>query len=161
MAFRNEAVRGLRQARKAFKDIPVVTKDELNGATNETGEALLERARANLRPGHGVRFGHLRRALGLSRAGRFGVARVGIRRGFDVMIQEGVGKAKLYEPTRVGHLVEFGHGGPHPAPAYPFMIPAAESQRDPYLQRCRDAGRRIEQIMASRRSVPTSGGSLL
>lgn len=25
------------------------------------------------------------------------------------------------------HLVEFGHGGPHPAPPYPFMRPAVES----------------------------------
>jgi HK97 gp10 family phage protein len=25
------------------------------------------------------------------------------------------------------HLVEFGHGGPHPAPAYPYMRPAAHA----------------------------------
>jgi HK97 gp10 family phage protein len=29
-----------------------------------------------------------------------------------------------------GHLVEYGHGGPHPAPAYPFFFRAWESVKD-------------------------------
>jgi HK97 gp10 family phage protein len=29
-----------------------------------------------------------------------------------------------------GHLVEFGHGGPHPAPAHPFFRPAWDETRD-------------------------------
>lgn len=28
-----------------------------------------------------------------------------------------------------GHLVEFGHAGPHPAPPHPFMRPAVEANR--------------------------------
>jgi len=27
------------------------------------------------------------------------------------------------------HLIEFGHGGPHPAPAYPFLRPAVAATR--------------------------------
>lgn len=32
------------------------------------------------------------------------------------------------------HLVEFGHGGPHPAPPHPYMRPALMSQR-PVIQK--------------------------
>jgi len=35
----------------------------------------------------------------------------------------------LVDPARYAHLVEFGHGGPRPARAYPFMRPAYDSQR--------------------------------
>jgi len=28
------------------------------------------------------------------------------------------------------HLVEFGHGGPHPAPPHPFIVPAAVKTRE-------------------------------
>jgi hypothetical protein len=33
-------------------------------------------------------------------------------------------------PGKYGHLVEGGHGGPHPAPAYPFMEPAIREVGD-------------------------------
>lgn len=33
-------------------------------------------------------------------------------------------KPKLHNPAKIGHLVEFGHGGPYPAPPYPYMRPA-------------------------------------
>jgi hypothetical protein len=32
-----------------------------------------------------------------------------------------------YDPSKVLHLVEGGHGGPHPAPPHPFMKPALEA----------------------------------
>lgn len=32
------------------------------------------------------------------------------------------------------HLVEFGHGGPHPAPAHPFLRPAWDELRDKVLE---------------------------
>ncbi len=31
---------------------------------------------------------------------------------------------KYADPTKYGKLVEKGHGGPHPAKAYPFLVPA-------------------------------------
>jgi hypothetical protein len=31
-----------------------------------------------------------------------------------------------------GHLVEFGHGGPHPAPAHPFVRPTMDRFRGKY-----------------------------
>ena len=30
----------------------------------------------------------------------------------------------------IAYYVEYGHGGPHPAPAHPYMAPAAESAED-------------------------------
>jgi hypothetical protein len=33
-----------------------------------------------------------------------------------------------HDPVLTSHLVEKGHGGPHPAKAHPFLRPAAESQ---------------------------------
>lgn len=33
------------------------------------------------------------------------------------------GKAIKVTPAKYFHLVEFGHGGPHPAPPHPFMRP--------------------------------------
>lgn len=37
------------------------------------------------------------------------------------------GKVQVRRPSRYSHLVEKGHRGPHPAPAYPFLGPAARS----------------------------------
>lgn len=36
------------------------------------------------------------------------------------------GDPVFYDPAKIAHLVENGHGGPHPAPAYPFLRPAFE-----------------------------------
>lgn len=33
---------------------------------------------------------------------------------------------RVYARAPHAHLVEFGHGGPHPAPAHPFLRPAKE-----------------------------------
>jgi HK97 gp10 family phage protein len=52
------------------------------------------------------------------------------------------GKSKIYPNILVGpsvkgknegfhgHLIEFGHGGPHPAPAFPFMRPAYDETKN-------------------------------
>jgi hypothetical protein len=37
--------------------------------------------------------------------------------------------------------------------AEPFMIPSAESERMPYLQRCKAAGRHIERDMSQGRFI--------
>ena len=42
---------------------------------------------------------------------------------------EGIVNGKRHVPGMIAHLVEFGHGGKHPAPAHPFLRPAADSQR--------------------------------
>lgn len=37
---------------------------------------------------------------------------------------------KVYSDDPVAHLVEFGHAGPAPAPAHPFMAPAYENKKE-------------------------------
>jgi hypothetical protein len=41
-------------------------------------------------------------------------------------------------PALIAHLVEFGHGGPKPAPAYPFIRPAWEESREACIAAIRD-----------------------
>lgn len=48
------------------------------------------------------------------------------------------GRAFIHRPALIAHLVEFGHGGPKPAPAYPFMRPAWESSREACMEAIRD-----------------------
>ncbi|MBE3118843.1 MAG: HK97 gp10 family phage protein [Candidatus Atribacteria bacterium] len=35
-----------------------------------------------------------------------------------------------HDPTKIGHLVEYGHGGPHPARPHPFLRPAIDANVD-------------------------------
>ncbi len=124
-------------------------------ASQLTAFAIVQRAKANV----AVRSGALRDKLGYSFDPRTGRAKVGIEKG-TVIVAIGEGGSALHSkgaisetPSHIGHLVEFGHAdrtaGPHP-----FMIPAAEAERDLYLQRCRKSGGDIERDMAS-------GGGLL
>ena len=117
----------------------------LRGATEQTAKLMVARARARLQPGHGFRFGYLKAALGYEMK-RGAVAIVGIRRGVS---------PAGFEPGNYAHLVEFGHAGPRPAPAKPFMLPAAEAVRPDYLNLCRQAGKEIE------RDAATVGGGFL
>jgi HK97 gp10 family phage protein len=41
-------------------------------------------------------------------------------------------------PRNYAHLVEFGHGGPHPAPAHPFMRPAFDEGKAAAIQAVAD-----------------------
>ncbi len=41
-----------------------------------------------------------------------------------------VGMPIFEDPARIAHLVEFGHGGPHPAPPRPFMRPAWDETKE-------------------------------
>lgn len=59
-----------------------------------------------------------------------------------VTVQTKKGDPIFEDPAKIGHLVEFGHGGPHPAPAYPFMRPAWDEN-----------AARIEQLFAEEVSV--------
>lgn len=45
------------------------------------------------------------------------------------------GKEQVHVPAKIAHLVELGHGGPHAAPAHPFLRPAFDGQKASMLQR--------------------------
>ena len=131
-----EAVRGLSGLRRAFKVLPDVVREALADATEETAE----RIRAGAVRRVPVRYGFLRDAIAMRMNRRTGMAKVGIEK----VTRTSPDGAKT-EPRRYAHLVEFGseHNG-----AQPFMIPSAEEQRSPYLQRAKAAGTVIERDMS-------------
>lgn len=45
------------------------------------------------------------------------------------------GKVETRRPSRYAHLIERGHGGPRPAPAYPFLGPAVAASKEQALSR--------------------------
>jgi HK97 gp10 family phage protein len=45
-----------------------------------------------------------------------------------VVVTKG-GRTVTVNPTRIAPLVELGHGGPHPAPAHPFLRPAWDENK--------------------------------
>lgn len=138
----NVKLEGLAELKRAFKALPEVTRDRLNDATSKTAFAILQREKS-LVP---VRTGALRDALDWSMSEKTGIARVGVRKGATGPDGE--------RPGLYAHLVEFGHAGSHPAGPHPFAIPAAEAERENYLERCREAGRKVERDLSS-------GGGLL
>lgn len=151
-------IRGLREAANTFRQLPDVSRDAFNVAVQTTVQVIAYQAAAKVPVG---RTGALKRAIGWSMNNRSGQGKVGIRLGFTVA-QPGRGgsalKAKgafLHSPTKIGHLVEFGHAGPHPAGPHPFLRPALEREQADFLARCRLAGKQIETNMA------TIGGRLL
>ncbi len=79
----------------------------------------------------------LRRALGRitkTYRGSTIVVILGVRRGFKTLVGfRKTGKhafQPVYEdPALIAHLVERGHGGPHPAPPHPFARPAWDEHK--------------------------------
>ena len=132
-----EAVRGLAQAKRAFKALPDIAREALADATEET--VIQIRAGAVRRVP--VLYGFLRDHILSKMSRRTGVGRVGIASGTAVRPD-----GTVVSPSTYGHFAEFGtvHHG-----AQPFMIPAAEEQRNPYLQRAKASGRAIENDMAA------------
>ena len=86
-----------------------------------------------------VLTGALRRAIAVNRAGTTGEARVGIARTR--------GAAGRDAPSVYAPLVEFGTSRSRGAP---FMTPAAEGQRRPFLTRLRRAGKQTERDLRRR-----------
>ena len=64
-----------------------------------------------------VRSGQLKKALAIGKRSR--------RRG-----RSGIEVGAFHADAPHAHLVEQGHGGPHPAPAHPFMEPAANEAEE-------------------------------
>lgn len=149
MAFDKTSIKGLREARAAFKALPEHAREAAYYATEATGMEVMRGAKSRLRPGHGYRTGELQKALNISRSPKTGFVKVGLTRG-AVTVTLPNGQKARHRPSAIGHLVEFGHGGPRPARAYPFMIPAAEAERGHYASRMKRAMKGLEQDMAAR-----------
>lgn len=175
----NVTVTGLKEARAAFRRLPDVVRERMADATEQSCTRLLSDARRRVAPHR--RYGFLERYLAQSINRKSGEGRVGLprvaavipagaspsdtrtavirRKGASTFHVYGAGRAKgakVVYPSKYGHLVEFGHRrgrGHAEAPAYPFMIPAAEAEKGHYLQGCRKAGQQIERDMSAGRLV--------
>lgn len=155
MAFDQGSVKGLSQAKRAFREVEPTMKAAISEATRETAQIIAADAARRLQRGRGVRTGLLKGQIGFSHSATSGFARVGIKKG-TFWLHLPNGKRVQHRPTRIGHLVEFGHGGQRgPAQASPYMIPAADAQRSAYVQRIRAKSRDAEKALANR------GGGLL
>jgi HK97 gp10 family phage protein len=152
MAIDRTIVRGLREARNTFRQLPDIAREAFNEAVQKTAEHVVDAARPNVPLG---RTGALRKAIGYTLSKRNGSANIGIRKGFTVAQPGRNGSALtkhgafLHKPTAIGHLVEFGHKGPHPAGPHPFLVPAAKGSTDFFLSQCREAGKVLERDMAT------------
>lgn len=168
----SESVGGLQAAIAAFKALPEASRELLADATEETCRAIWAKARRavpirggkDLRGLSGYSGGALRNAIDFEVNRKTGIGVVGLIRATK-WVSGGKGKPKKFAgskvsvagkggtaaggkvimPSKYGHLVEFGHGGPHPARPHPFMIPAAESEKQPFFARCHRAGTALER----------------
>lgn len=87
-------------------------------------------------------------AVGPRRGGAYDVAGAlkFVRKGGKA--PHGAEKARI-NPVRYAHLVEFGHGGPQPAPAHPFLRPALDENREVALGTLRGRVQQgIERVVA-------------
>lgn len=148
MAFNQAAVLGLAQAQAAFRALEPTMRANLALANELTAQMIAFKAGQNVRRRTGTLAAHIQYTVSKVT----GVAKVGIGPRDSVTI---AGQKNPEVPTHIAHLVEFGHGGPHPAAALAFMIPAVESEREAHLDRVRQAGQQTEQQLGG------FGGGLL
>lgn len=160
-------IQGLREAKAAFQALPEITRDALNDATFTTVSEIARLAKQRVLTSPSIQTRTLYNAIGFSMnvkngRGRAGIQNVttrvsntAIRKTFKVkgriisrVSRDGKVSQRIVRPSKYGHLVEFGGRGGK-MPAEPFMIPATESQKAPYLDRCKRSGKTIEQDAAA------------
>ena len=161
-------IAGLRQAKAAFQALPELTRDAMAAATFTTVSEIARIAKQKLLANGSIQTRTLYNAIGFTMNTKNGRGRVGIqnvttrvsndlssKRTFRVkgrvvttVGRSGVATSRIVRPSKYGHLVEFGGRGGKMRAA-PFMLPAAENQKAPYLDRCKRAGKVIEQQTAA------------
>lgn len=158
-------VAGLREAKAAFQAMPEVFRNRMNDATEVTLREGVRHAKARLQSNPSIQTRTLFNAINWTLnkkngRGRFGIANVtstvmfGHRGGITrkIRIKGTLVKAnnaqgvRLMKPTKYGPKVEFGTKN---MSAEPFMRPAAQSQEQPYLSRCVQAGKGAEKDLAA------------
>lgn len=158
-------VRGLKEAKAAFQALELVAREALLDATETTVREIARGAQARILSSPSVQTRQLLNHIDWRLTKSSGRGRVGVSSGETRMVVGGrkvkvkgivvTGKggsashsagAKLIRPSRYAHLVEFGSAHMR---AEPFMLPSAEAQREPYLQRAIRAGKPIEQNLAA------------
>lgn len=158
-------IQGLREAKAAFQALPDIVRGRMLAATETTVSEIARGAQARIKGHPSIDTGALYDHVAWSVTKTNGHGKVGIASGtttFNVngrkvkvkgVIVAGKGGsalksdgAKVKRPSHYAHMVEFGT---RHMSAAPFMIPSAEAEKDPYLERCRNAGRSIETDVAA------------
>lgn len=158
-------VDGLREAKAAFSALPEITRDAMLVATEVTVREIARGAQQRLLASPSVQTRNLYNAIGWTINKNTGLGRAGVMNvttslsigGKKVRVKgivtAGAGGsasksagASLDKPRRRAHFVEFGTRF---MPAEPFMTPSAAAEKQPYLDRCRAAGKTIETDMAA------------
>jgi HK97 gp10 family phage protein len=125
-------VRGLNEAQAAFKKLPYIALERLNDAADLTLREIVRNAQAQLAASPSIQTRALYNSVAFKLNRRTGRGRAGV----------------VASPAaRRAHFIEFGTRF---MSAEPFMIPAADSQKQPHLARCKAAaGKPIEKDMAA------------
>lgn len=158
-------VRGLAQAKAAFQALPERMRAHLNDATDTTLSEIVRHAKSRIQSSPSINTRALLNSIGYSLNKNSGRGKAGVSNGSTTItigsrkirikgtLKAGIGGsaltskgAKLIRPTRYAHLIEFGSRFMR---AEPFMIPAARSQEQPYLDRCMRGGKGVEQDLAA------------
>jgi hypothetical protein len=158
-------IEGLKAARAAFKQLSEKLQVELGTAALTTARATMARAGAKVPVRHdaipGYSGGALRDAISAKLDARTGEAKCGLM--FKRIAIAGTGGsalkskgARLIQPTKYGHLVEFGfhHYRAGWIAGTSFMISSAEEERSNYVALCSKVGKDVsQQLSMSRVSV--------
>lgn len=156
-------VRGLSQAKAAFQALPAIVRENLLDATTTTVQQIARIAQSRLQSSPSIQTRNLYNAVAWKVTKSNGRGRVGISSGETILSdlatrkrvkvkgiiiagRSGGASGRIDKPSRRAHFIEFGT---RRQPAEPFMIPAAESQTQPYLQRCLATGKDIERDAAA------------
>lgn len=173
-------VEGMREAKAKFQALPPFMQQQRINVNSATAAAVVLGAKQRLLASPAIRtrnlFNHVTWKIntssgiavaGVSSGSTVVNARPGVRKNVRVKgiviagrggsAQTSMG-ARIDRPSRRAHLIEFGWAK---APAEPFMIPSADAQKEPHLQRWRAAGRQLEREMAGVAAPITTGGGFL
>ena len=91
---------------------------KIQSTLEEAAQPILEQMKQNASSNPSPRTGKLRAALGTGNAGKKGSASISI----------GVHRKDWSGDEYYPAYVEFGHGGPRPAPPHPFVRPALDEK---------------------------------
>lgn len=147
-------IRGLREAKAAFQALEPTFREHLADATETTVREVSRAAQNRLASSPSIQTRNLYNAVGYTMNRKNGKGRAGIQNvtttikvaGRRIRVKGIVREGKTADrPARRAHFVEFGT---RKMRAEPFMLPAAESQKQPYLSRVMAAGKKAERELA-------------
>lgn len=115
-------LQGERALERKLKLLPqAIIKKELRKAVNKAATPIVKRAKQLVTRRSGLLKKSIAKKVKTYSSGKV-VAIIGSRREVAGFVD-----GKPHRPAYIAHLVEEGHGGPRPAPPYPFLRPAFEA----------------------------------